>query len=398
MSLFLDSLLCRLRAIVPAETAVSIVRFDARDLHFELLPRWIDEVSADVQGALVREREALRPEGAAGAPWLEGVPSGLFALRWPGGGPVWIHIELSDSPGQPPRAIAAIPTAAGRDDFEVLARGLRALYRRAAREDERVLTVGGSHERPRLGWDDVLLPNELGAQIRIAVETFVSGKERYARLGLPWRRGFLFTGPPGNGKTTLCKIVASASKLPFVQLESGDGVDDSDVSWAFARARELAPAVLCVEDVDSLFEKGVSLSGFLNAMDGFESNTGLLVLATTNYPEKLDPALLKRPSRFDRVFRVPDPDQATRRRYLGRLFPELPVEVLERIAERSGGFSMASLQEVKATAATIAFSEARDSITEDDAMGSLRLLRAQLRGVVLPGCGDRGIGFEPARA
>lgn len=219
-------------------------------------------------------------------------------------------------------------------------------YARKRGKEEAVILSPDDVSLPRLTnleWDSLTLPPALERDLRHELDAFFSGREVYRSLGVPYRRGFLFAGPPGNGKTSLLKVIASRYRVPFILVNSMLGNQTYFLNRAFTMAGFHAPAILCFEDVDSLFRNEVTLSHFLNRVDGLESLEGILLVATTNHPQVLDPALKDRPSRFDRIWMLPNPGPEERRRYLERQFGEAFDPRLVRSTE---GFSFAHLKEV----------------------------------------------------
>jgi hypothetical protein len=208
-----------------------------------------------------------------------------------------------------------------------------------------------AEEIDRIGWDDLVLDPALLSDLRRNIEAFFAQKETFRRLGFAWRRGVLLVGPPGTGKTMLCKAAASAHRdLPFLYVRDLRSNHDP-IRAIFERARELAPCILAFEDLDGFLHDG-NRTTFLNEMDGFKNNDGLLVIASSNHPHKIDEALLKRPSRFDRVYHVGLPALAERAEYglrtLAKLsLPEsLDIPALAAlVAERTEGFTPAFLKE-----------------------------------------------------
>lgn len=202
--------------------------------------------------------------------------------------------------------------------------------------------------------DSLILPKAIKDEVVENVRGFFSAEETYAKYGLPWKRGLLCLGPPGNGKTHMIKALANELGRPVLYVRSFNsqhGTPHDNIGRCFDRARDLAPCLLVLEDLDALVDDG-NRSYFLNEMDGFYSNRGILTVATTNHPERLDPAILDRPSRFDRKFTFTLPDEAAREAFLayqnGRLENALRAspECLNGVARRTEGFSYAYLKEL----------------------------------------------------
>jgi hypothetical protein len=202
--------------------------------------------------------------------------------------------------------------------------------------------------------DDVVLAGGLVQTILSDFEQFFASRDMYALYGIPWKRGALFLGPPGNGKTHTLKALVHALDRPCLYVKSFRevyGNEHESVRRVFERARRTAPCLLILEDLDSLLHDG-NRSFFLNELDGFADNTGVVVLATTNYPERLDPAILERPSRFDRKYHFDLPARPERVAYIlkwnERLTPEtrLSPAGVESVADHTDGFSFAYLKEL----------------------------------------------------
>lgn len=247
------------------------------------------------------------------------------------------------------RMLAATKSNAVIRDLQSAVRGYSEARKR--RKDKWIKVVNGEDIRvPNVGWDDVLLPKGLAEEIRSNLTAFFDEKtrERYGELGIPYRRGFIFAGPPGCGKTQTLRAVTNTVKASLVALHATAGLADRELSSAFRLAKRRAPAVLIIEDLDRVSRgRDVGMSYLLNMLDGLKVTEGVLVIATSNHPEKLDPALLHRPSRFDRIWRFPLPALKDRRTLLerkgGKFFS---AAALDEVAKASQGFSMAYVQEV----------------------------------------------------
>lgn len=203
-------------------------------------------------------------------------------------------------------------------------------------------------------FDNLILEGSLKEDIQEDICGFFDAKDVYQQYGIAWKRGILFLGPPGNGKTHAVKAVINGLGRPCLYVKSFVAeyqTDQENIGSVFERARESAPCILVLEDLDSLITK-TNRSFFLNEMDGFASNDGILTLATTNHPERLDPAILERPSRFDRKYAFKLPALEERIGYLNmfssRLQPELQLNEngVKLVADATDGYSFAYLKEL----------------------------------------------------
>ncbi|MDQ3037398.1 MAG: ATP-binding protein [Myxococcota bacterium] len=207
-------------------------------------------------------------------------------------------------------------------------------------------------------WEQLVLADGMAEHVRADFDRFVAAREQYERWGIPWKRGAILIGPPGNGKTMCIKALIRHLALPCLYVQSfvaprvPEQVCIRDV---FDRARRTAPCVMVLEDIDSLVTP-TSRSFFLNELDGFASNTGLITIASTNHPDRLDPAIVDRPSRFDRKYHFELPAEPERHRYIAlwsaRLSPELRPDdaTLSSLAAATESFSFAYLKELFASA------------------------------------------------
>ena len=203
-------------------------------------------------------------------------------------------------------------------------------------------------------FDNLVLPGALKDEVRGDLRRFFASREVYERYGIPWKRGVLLIGPPGNGKTHTVKALINELGRPCLYVKSFKsryGEEQDAMRSVFRRARQSAPCVVVLEDIDSLID-GKNRSFFLNELDGFATNTGVVVLATTNYPEKLDAAILDRPSRFDRKYYFELPAAVERLAYVSAWSETLQHEMrvgvpaLHEVVALTEGFSFAYLKEL----------------------------------------------------
>ncbi|MCQ4086807.1 AAA family ATPase [Saccharibacillus sp. JS10] len=200
--------------------------------------------------------------------------------------------------------------------------------------------------------DDVILPDPLKKEIYRSLDQFFeSDRSFYRKHNLPFKRGILLYGRPGNGKTTLVKSIAGSIPGPAAYWQITEYTSSGSVQEVFETAARLAPMVLVIEDIDSM-PQGVR-SFFLNTLDGATSKEGIFLIGTTNYPEKIDPGLMNRAGRFDRSYEITLPDQEMRRVFLERrgLLDFVSAEELEQAISLTKGFSMAQLGELYVSAA-----------------------------------------------
>ncbi len=190
--------------------------------------------------------------------------------------------------------------------------------------------------------------------VRNDFELFFEREDWFRQHNLPYRRRYLLWGSPGNGKTAAIRVMAAHPHIRPFTLDLSDMAEKSaDVHHAFEKAAKNTPALVILEDLDRAYptegkrtrERAVSFQTLLNCLDGVGTQDGIIVVATANDPTCLDPAILKRPGRFDRVVQLRNPDADLRREYYGRLNPILGGEQLEVAIEKTEGFSFAQLRE-----------------------------------------------------
>lgn len=228
-------------------------------------------------------------------------------------------------------------------------------------------------------WDDVILDPGMKKSIIGEIEKFYNSRDRYKKLRVPWKRGLIFHGPPGNGKTISLKAMMHSldsrpDPIPTLYVRSLTSYNGPEyaISQIFGKARQQAPCFLVFEDLDSLITDKVR-SYFLNEVDGLENHDGILMVGSTNHLERLDPGISKRPSRFDRKFLFSNPNMDERIQYCefwrGKLADneniEFPASMKQAIASITDGFSFAYIQEAFVAALlAIANGDADDSSCE----------------------------------
>jgi AAA+ superfamily predicted ATPase len=224
-------------------------------------------------------------------------------------------------------------------------------------------------------WEELFLPEDIKNELKGLVENFLSSKDFYLEKKIPWKRGFLLYGKPGNGKTSIIRTIMS--EYNFKPVTIVPGANDEAVREAFSYAEEQSPSLLYFEDLDSLLEKSVDISSFLNLMDGISTKNGLLVIATANDVKKLKTNITQRPSRFDRKFEIPLPNQEMAYIYLKRWFGNIistqKVRELAKYAEKYE-FSYAYLKELYISSMFEALAHNRKAPTVKDVDNTLQRL------------------------
>lgn len=224
-------------------------------------------------------------------------------------------------------------------------------------------------------WEELFLPKDIKSEIKSLVENFLASKDFYLENRIPWKRGILLYGKPGNGKTSIIRTIMSAYNFKPVTIVAG--ANDEAVREAFTYSEDQSPALLYFEDLDSLLEKSVDISSFLNLMDGISAKNGLLVIATANDVKKLKSNITERPSRFDRKFEIPPPNAEMAYIYLKRWFGNLiTLKKCRELAKYASKyeFSYAYLKELYISAMFEALAHNRKAPTEKDVQHALNRL------------------------
>jgi cell division protease FtsH len=257
---------------------------------------------------------------------------------------------------------------------------------------------------PRTTFADVAGIDEVENEVSEIVD-FLRDPDRYRRLGAQIPRGVLLSGAPGTGKTLLARAVAGEADVPFFSISASEfiemivGVGASRVRDLFDQAKQVAPAIIFIDELDAIGrargggaalgghdEREQTLNQILTEMDGFTGTEGVVVLAATNRPEILDPALL-RPGRFDRRVTVSPPDLRGRRQILDvhtRAVPLAEGVDLDAIAAATPGMVGADLKNLVNEAALLAARRGRDRVAPSDFSDALeKIVLGTARGIML---------------
>ncbi|HEV8697492.1 MAG TPA: ATP-dependent zinc metalloprotease FtsH [Candidatus Limnocylindrales bacterium] len=263
--------------------------------------------------------------------------------------------------------------------------------RQIQRNQAGIFGFGGSRarlydaEQPSVTFADVAGEDQAKTELAEVVD-FLKSPDKYRRLGARLPRGVLLIGPPGTGKTLLARAVAGEAKVPFFSISASEfvelfvGVGASRVRDLFTKAKAAAPSIVFVDEIDAVGrQRGAGLGGgndereqtlnqLLVEMDGFDAATNVIVIAATNRPDVLDPALL-RPGRFDRQVTVGFPDRVGREAILRihtKNLPLAPTADLGTLAAATPGFSGADLANLANEAALRAARAGKDAVGPEE--------------------------------
>ncbi|HJV33293.1 MAG TPA: ATP-dependent zinc metalloprotease FtsH, partial [Patescibacteria group bacterium] len=274
--------------------------------------------------------------------------------------------------------------------FLLIAGFIWLMMRQVQGQNMRAMMFGQSSARevPKDGKNRVTFKDVAGVKEAkeelLEVVDFLRNPKKFSALGAKIPKGVLLMGSPGTGKTLLARAVAGEANVPFLHISGSEfvemfvGVGASRVRDLFAKAKKTAPCIIFIDEIDAVGrQRGAGLGGshdereqtlnqILTEMDGFEPNIGVIVLAATNRPDVLDPALL-RPGRFDRRVVIDPPDLNDREEILkihAKKKPLAPDVNLRKLAERTPGFSGADLANLMNEAAILAARKDKTEVTE----------------------------------
>jgi cell division protease FtsH len=267
-----------------------------------------------------------------------------------------------------------------------------------------LMSIGKSHAKVYVetgvgvSFEDVAGVDEAKEELREVVG-FLKNPDEYGRLGARIPKGILLVGPPGTGKTLLARAVAGEAGVPFFSINGSEfvemfvGVGAARVRDLFEQARQKAPAIIFIDEIDALGrargafgyggghdEKEQTLNQLLAELDGFDPKSGVVLIAATNRPEILDPALL-RAGRFDRQVLVDRPDRKGRVQILGVHIRKVRLAAgvdLEQVAALTPGFTGADLANLVNEAALLATRSSREAVTLEDFTGAVERIVAGL--------------------
>ena len=279
------------------------------------------------------------------------------------------------------------------------------IYRRMGQGGAGVMSIGKSRaheitgEMTGIKFADVGGVDEVEVELKEIIE-FLRNPERFTRMGAKLPKGVLLVGPPGTGKTLLAKATAGEAGVPFFSISGSDfvemfvGVGAARVRDLFEQAKRKAPCIVFIDEIDAIGqaratvgsigtndEREQTLNQLLAEMDGFEPNQGVVIMAATNRPEILDPALL-RPGRFDRQIQVGLPTEQGRQQILRihtrnvKLAPDVDID---RLSQITAGFSGADLANIVNEAALLAVRRNADAVTMADFDQAIERVIAGLR-------------------
>jgi len=253
-------------------------------------------------------------------------------------------------------------------------------FRVAMRSINPTVLRGVMVEIPNVSWEDIGGLEDIKEELKEAVELPLKDPERFRKMGIRAPKGILLYGPPGTGKTLLAKAVAKESSANFISIKGPEimskwvGESEKAIREIFKKARQSAPCVVFLDEIDAIApRRGTDMSRvtdrvvnqLLTEMDGFEPLNGVVIIAATNRPDMVDPALL-RAGRFDRHIYIPPPDAETRRKIFEVHTRKMPLAEdvdLGDLATRTKGYTGADIENVCREAGMFAIREGADAVS-----------------------------------
>jgi hypothetical protein len=292
------------------------------------------------------------------------------------------NIHYQPGPSSDCDLIASV-LIAKRDCLEQLIRLLETVDRRET-TPKLNMHRGSARRVAPCSWNDLVLNPTIGSLLKNDFEQFWKREKWFRDRHLPFRRGYLLHGPPGNGKSTAVRAMMCSQGIGAFTMRLFDReMADFDLDQLFDEALKERPAMILFEDLDRAFPRTgesktqISMQHLLNCLDGVATGEGIVVVATANDPAALDPAILRRPGRFDRVVCFPNPNADLRQKYFQTMNPEVGASAFEQAAKESNGFSFAQLREAFVLAAQFAF-ERDTEVTEQHLLKGIRTMRQSL--------------------
>ncbi|KAL7621966.1 hypothetical protein AAE478_007467 [Parahypoxylon ruwenzoriense] len=307
---------------------------------------------------------ARRIDGGTGV-LADRVIFGKFMYKWEGAEFIVYRVDGRDGSSSYPMVINYYILAADKHKADALC--VAAGQWSNELHDEVWVFDGGNWQKSaslyqsvmKSSWDSVILDEGMKRALINDHLSFFDSRETYDNLQVPWKRGVIYYGPPGNGKTISIKammhtLYSRKDPIPtlYVRSLSSFAGPEYSINQIFGKARQFAPCYLVFEDLDTIVSDNVR-SYFLNEVDGLKSNDGIFMIGSTNHLDRLDPGISKRPSRFDRKYLFPDPDLDQRVAYCkfwqsklaGNKEIDFPDRLCAAIAGITDKFSFAYMQE-----------------------------------------------------
>ena len=256
----------------------------------------------------------------------------------------------------------------------------------------------GTVEVPNIKWADIGGLESVKSELREAVELPLLNPDVFNRLGIRAPKGFLLYGPPGTGKTLLAKAVANESNANFISVKGPEvlskwvGESEKAVREIFKKAKQVSPAIIFMDEIDSIaprrgasMDSGVTeriVNQLLTSMDGIEVLKGVVVIAATNRPDIIDPALL-RAGRFDKIIYIPPPEEEGRLKILEVHTKKMPLAKdvnLQEIARKTDGYVGADLENLCREAGMMAYRENPDAteVNQDAFLKAMKSIRPSI--------------------